>query len=346
MTLTAEPFACSRGGWLRTRNRQSPFDYKSHIRFRPLKSAKSKNSRNPKPLERHRANAVLAWKELLAESMTTLTSIIVIAVALVLPLILTTINTEIQSALNTYTDNPQLTAYLAPAAEIDQVSEYLLTREDISFIELMPKSQGLAELATAPGLSNIIDALETNPLPDALVITPLLTQLDELESLAGQLQSDPNIELVQFDSQWLSKLLAISAAIVRTGSLLGVLSIIAFVLVIANTVKFLIGNSKEQIRIQQLLGASDSFIVRPLIYKGFYFGICGSLLALLLQAGFFLLFNASLTAYFQLSDSANTAVIQFGMSFSLGILVLLVSGIFSLSIAFIFGHLQIRQLGP
>jgi cell division transport system permease protein len=54
---------------------------------------------------------------------------------------------------------------------------------------------------------------------------------------------------------------------------------IAVLLVVGNTIRLDIQNRREEIEVSKLIGASDSFIRRPFLYTGFWYGIIGGLLA-------------------------------------------------------------------
>ena len=56
----------------------------------------------------------------------------------------------------------------------------------------------------------------------------------------------------------------------------------AVIVIIGNTIRLDIQNRRAQIEVSKLLGASDGFVRRPFLYTGFWYGLCGAILALLL----------------------------------------------------------------
>jgi cell division transport system permease protein len=57
---------------------------------------------------------------------------------------------------------------------------------------------------------------------------------------------------------------------------------IALILVVNTTIKLLNLNRRQEIEITKLVGGSNSFVRRPFLYFGFFFGLFGAALALAL----------------------------------------------------------------
>jgi cell division transport system permease protein len=108
--------------------------------------------------------------------------------------------------------------------------------------------------------------------------------------LREELESLPETELVQIDTDWVQRFHAIldidSRSIMFGSILLGA----AIVVIIGNTIRLEIQNRRDEIEVTKLIGASNSFVRRPFLWSGFWFGILGALLAIaLVQYGFALL---------------------------------------------------------
>jgi cell division transport system permease protein len=54
---------------------------------------------------------------------------------------------------------------------------------------------------------------------------------------------------------------------------------IAVLLIVGNTIRLDIQNRREEIEVSKLIGASDSFIRRPFLYTGLWYGFIGGVLA-------------------------------------------------------------------
>jgi len=64
--------------------------------------------------------------------------------------------------------------------------------------------------------------------------------------------------------------------------LLAVLLLIGALLVIGNTVRLIIENRKDEIIVIKMVGGTNAFVRRPLVYSGALYGVFGALLALLI----------------------------------------------------------------
>ena len=113
---------------------------------------------------------------------------------------------------------------------------------------------------------------------------------DELARIKAELSARPEVELVQLDTQWLSRLAAILDVVRRTVWIAGVLLVGAVIVIVGNTIRLDIQNRRQEIEVSKLLGATDAFVRRPFLYTGFWYGALGGLVALMvLGAGLLLL---------------------------------------------------------
>jgi len=112
-------------------------------------------------------------------------------------------------------------------------------------------------------------------------------QADQYAAVANFLENAPFKNLIQKTDYYqrksvIEKIFSITFAINRTGVVLSlILAIIAF-LVAFNQVRLAISNSKEEIFIQRLVGASNWFIRGPFLIQGVISGFFAALITLLI----------------------------------------------------------------
>ena len=112
-------------------------------------------------------------------------------------------------------------------------------------------------------------------------------QADQYTAIANFLENAPFKNLIQKTDYYqrkpvIEKIFSITFAINRTGIVLSlILAIIAF-LVAFNQVRLAISNSKEEIFIQRLVGASNWFIRGPFLIQGVISGFFAALITLLI----------------------------------------------------------------
>jgi cell division transport system permease protein len=61
-----------------------------------------------------------------------------------------------------------------------------------------------------------------------------------------------------------------------------VLLVGAVIVIVGNTIRLDIQNRRAEIEVSKLLGASDGFVRRPFLYLGIWYGLLGSIFALIL----------------------------------------------------------------
>lgn len=257
-------------------------------------------------LKIHQRVAGDSARRLLETPASSLVTIFVVAVALLLPSLLSNLNSNLTNVLAGFQDSAQITLYLhseVTEADGQQVSNNLLTRSVISGAYYISPTQALDEFGTATGLNDLLLEMTDNPLPGAIVITPAEVSPAAVEGLARELQELPEVELAQVDSLWLQRLAAISNLVSALGTVLSVIVILGLFFVVGNTIKLAIENRKAEIRVIKLVGGSDMYAARPFLYTGLFFGIGGGVLASILQGVVLASFNSNLELLTQLYET-------------------------------------------
>ncbi len=155
--------------------------------------------------------------------------------------------------------------------------------------ETVSPARGMEEFREASGFGQALDMFEENPLPWVLHVTPPVAGEAGLEAsvaaVAAWLEQQEQVDFVQVDYKWLERL----ASLLDTGdalvTVLAVLLSLAVVVVVANTIRLDVSNRAGEIQVLNMVGASDGFIRQPFLYSGFWYGLMGAVLALLLLQG-------------------------------------------------------------
>ena len=94
--------------------------------------------------------------------------------------------------------------------------------------------------------------------------------------------------MAQADLQWLQRFHAITYMLQRAAVVLASLLAMAVLLIIGNTIRLEIQGRRSEIEIIKLVGGTDSFIRRPFLYEGIWYGLLGGIIAsFLVFAGVF-----------------------------------------------------------
>ena len=212
---------------------------------------------------------------------------LVIAIALALPAALSMLVGNVQSISAGWDVTGNVTLYLN--ADIDDGDGAALAREmndhpAIESTRFIGRDEALATFRQLSGFGDVLDALDDNPLPAAIVLRPKTdaSTADQLEALAVELQQHPTVETAQVDLEWVQRLNAMLEFIQRGVLVVAAMLGLAVLLVVGNTIRLDVHARRDEIVVIKLIGATDAFVRRPFLYGGLIYGLCGGLLSALL----------------------------------------------------------------
>jgi len=281
-----------------------------------------------------------------SEPFASLMTVIVIAIALTLPACLYLIVQNGNDLSSRWQSSHNISVYVSNDLNMDAVKELgetIQTIEHVESVKLITADDALKELGKDSELELLSEALSSNPLPHTLLVTPASTDDASVSGLSQNLEAIPNVDSIQLDSAWLVKLKSIMTFLSRLVWFLGVLLALGVFLIVFNTVRLHVNNRRNEIEVKKLIGASDSFVRRPFLYTGFWYGFLGAVLAWILIMVMQLLskgpLNRLLEAYASTHELSTLGFIGSG--------VLLLSGsLLALLGAWIASNSSIRDIEP
>lgn len=116
-----------------------------------------------------------------------------------------------------------------------------------------------------------------NPLPDVLRVKP--NDPGEIKALAQSLEKLEGVAAVRYGQQVVEKILILARSVQVSGVLLLILMAFGMMLIVNATIRLTIYARRREIRIMQLVGATNSFIKIPFICEGLFHGIVGGTFA-------------------------------------------------------------------
>ncbi|HEY5623070.1 MAG TPA: permease-like cell division protein FtsX, partial [Gammaproteobacteria bacterium] len=230
----------------------------------------------------HAQNFFGAIGRIARQPVSSLMTIVVIAIALALPAGLRVMLNNAQLLSGSWEGVIDFTVYLDVATGIDRAEELareIGSRPSVSEVALVTREQALDEFRSWSGFGEALDALGENPLPHALVVRPATDNSGEIDILVGDIESAAGVDFVQLDTAWVERLGAILTLVRRAIDIATALLGFAVVLVIGNTIRLEINTRRDEIEVTKLVGGSDAFVRRPFLYTGFLFGLTGGLVA-------------------------------------------------------------------
>ena len=226
-------------------------------------------------LRQHRYALAVTLRRLISQPISSLTNLLVIALALSLPLLGASLLVSIEPVARQVSVTPELTIFLktdAASTAAEQLAKRIRSEHahQVSGVRIIPKDRALKDLRENPAWEQALKVLPNNPLPDAVVVafTPGEDLAARADELARVWRSWPNVDLVQLDSAWVQRLEAL-LRFGKVGLLLLALSVMLVVLAtVFNTVRMQALSQREEIGVARLVGATEGFVRRPFLYLG------------------------------------------------------------------------------
>jgi cell division transport system permease protein len=235
-------------------------------------------------LARHLQTLVGSLGRLLQQPVATALTVLVMGIALALPACLDVLVRNAQAAGGSWDRALDVSVYLKPAIDAEaavRLADKLRQRRDVKAVQIIKADDALKEFRQHSGFGEALEALSDNPLPNTLVVTPaepgasptaLATLRDELAKLS-------EVDVVQLDTDWVQRYLAMLDTVRRLVTMVAVLLAVGVVVIVGNTIRLDIQNRRDEIEVTKLVGGSDAFVRRPFLYCGVWYGLGGGLLA-------------------------------------------------------------------
>ena len=224
----------------------------------------------------------------------TLLTALVIGITLALPASLHMLVRNVSQLSYSWEGALQTSLYLKEGVTQERgvaLSHELAERDGVARTHYISREEALQEFRKTSGFGQALDLIESNPLPAVITVTPKKSQTQEqVSALVAELAKLPEVEQAKLDQKWLERLYAILDIVQRGVLVVAALLGLAVIVTVGNTIRLDIQSRREEIEVMKLIGASDSFIRRPFLYAGFWLGLAGGLIALLLVSiGLFVL---------------------------------------------------------
>jgi len=212
-----------------------------------------------------------ALKRMGAAPIAAIVSTLVIGIAIMLPLALYSLFSNVTAAASRLNTEPNVNVYLQAAAKDDDARETekrLKTIANVAEVKFVPREAALAEMKRVASMADLLNGLDANPLPHAFTLRPRATDEATLEQMRKDLVALPKVDAVVMDFEWAKKLKRFATFAERLVMLLGAVLALAVVFVTGNTIRLQILTQKDEIEVSRLIGATKRFVRRPFLYFG------------------------------------------------------------------------------
>ncbi|MGE5673923.1 MAG: permease-like cell division protein FtsX [Mycobacterium leprae] len=234
-----------------------------------------------------------AFRSMTHSPLMSLASAATVAVSLLVLSVVTLLAVNLQFMASSVESQVQIQAYLCSTqvpnnacpkteltdaqkkAAVDQVAKLPGVKSAV----FVSKEQALADMKKEFGEhSDILNDLDSNPLRDAIQVTPL--DANNIKSVASAVGKVSGVSDVKYGQEYVDKLLTFTNAVRVAGAGLVLMLIVATVLTLSNTIRLAVYARRREVAIMKLVGATDWYIRRPFMMEGIFLGVFGAALAM------------------------------------------------------------------
>ncbi len=174
----------------------------------------------------------------------------------------------------------EITADLGKGAKKDDLDKALRQDPGLRSLRFVSKNDALRDLAQRWDLD--LSALERigNPLPDSFHVVPV--DPHQVDALAARIEQFDGIADVRYAEQTTQRLLTLARGIKLAGLIAVLVLGTATLLLVSVTIRLTIYARRREIRIMQLVGATNWFIRIPFLLEGTFQGAAGGVVAMIL----------------------------------------------------------------
>ncbi|WP_085300163.1 permease-like cell division protein FtsX [Cognaticolwellia mytili] len=297
---------------------------------------------------RHLQQAIGSLGDLWRTPFTSVMTVLVLGISLTLPATLHLFVKNTQTVTEQWNSASEITLFLKLSTS-DKSAQNFVQRvqlyPEVDNVVYISAEQALSEFKLISGFGQALEYLDNNPLPATVLVTPMkrFSQVQAARELLVKLEKEREVDQGKLDLEWLTRLEAMSELIEDIVLGIALLLCLSVVLIIGNTIRLAILNQKDAIAVMKLVGATDSFIQRPFLYAGIWYGVLGGLIAGICVA---ILANYFSIALVQLTDLYQSQFVLAGLSFAEFLFLQLIAIALGLLGSFISVRQHIRAIEP
>src|SRR5438034_2337762 len=224
-----------------------------------------------------------AWRSLMANVSTTIAATMTVLIGMFLLGLFVALGTWTVSWSDHAKRQLEVKAYFADSAgqpEWSALINRLGTDPRVKKVTFVPKAEALRRMRTK--YKDLTENLTSNPLPNALEITP--RRGEDVDAIYRSLThpKPPGVNKVRDGAQVSHRILQVAHAIELVFVIAVLILLAASVLLIANTIRLSIFSRRREIEVMKLVGATNWFVRGPFMLEGIACGLFGAIGAITL----------------------------------------------------------------
>lgn len=189
------------------------------------------------------------------------------------------VTTNVNQFIHTVESNVEISVFLEEGVNVPEIEERILALEGVEEHRYVSKEEGLEDFAGTMGDPTLLRDLEgeNNPLPDLIRVR--VSEPEQVSIVAQSIQAYPEVELVDYGEELVSRLMEITGSLNTLFLVLGILIALGAVFLIVNIIRLSAVARQEEVTVMKYMGASNSYIRFPFLLEGMVMGWAGTMVA-------------------------------------------------------------------
>lgn len=195
---------------------------------------------------------------------------------------------NLSKLIGRWTENIQVNIFLQKGTEredVKRLESIIKSSTCVARFAYISEKEALRRFHTYyPSMSELTTELDTNPFPPSYEITIRREFQNNraVQQMVGQMRSDPRVEDVEYDQEWIDRVQFIIRFVRTVGLFFGGVLMFTAMFSISNVIKLMVQSRKDEIEIMRLVGATNTFIKGPFLTEGILQGLLGGIVATLI----------------------------------------------------------------
>jgi len=263
----------------------------------------------------------IAFAEFIKAPLANIVIVLVIGVAVTLPLCLYIALQNMQYVDTTWEiTTPSISLYLKTSTEAADAQAFvksLQVNKAIEKVTYISPEQGLQDFEKSSSFATASHLFQHNPIPPVIVVVPNQENRspEALKALFATLKASSFVDEAQLDINWVTRLYDLVQIGEKVAQALGVLFGFLVILIVGHTLRSQLSHHMKEIQILRLIGATNAFIRRPLLYRGAIYGLLGGVIAWIILE---IILGALQSPIAQLAETYRTSFTLSSLSFLRG----------------------------
>ncbi len=249
----------------------------------------------------------MPWKQPIKSFMTILT----LAICFFIPLFLWTIWLNYDELKESWQQQGSIAVFLEGKMDLKEAGIFMQEIKEMPLVDtavLTDSSQVKKSLFEDAQFSQVMDLIQAQDFPKQISVKVKSdTTVELVDDFVNNLTINPQVEYVSYDKQWLTQLEAITQTLLQMARISALMFLLIVMVILGNTIANEITDHKSELRLLELIGASDAQTRRSFLYMGVVLGTIAALLSLLFLS----------VSFYWLEDTVASLVQNFGINITL-----------------------------